>query len=73
MSDYFCSKCQAPASLGDAGVERSCECNAPVTMDMGSVSMIGKSSFGVKEPITLADKIKICLIDLIKLVQRGDS
>lgn len=37
MSDYSCQKCGARASLGPAGVVRSCDCGVAVVADMQAV------------------------------------
>jgi hypothetical protein len=37
MSDYQCEKCGAPATVGPAGVVRSCDCGVAVVANMQAV------------------------------------
>lgn len=38
MSGYKCKQCDAPASVDDAGVHRTCECNTTVVADMSATA-----------------------------------
>lgn len=36
MSDYYCKACEAPATVDEQGVHRTCECNTTVIAGMSA-------------------------------------
>lgn len=38
MTDYQCEKCGAPATVGNEGVVRSCDCGVAVVANMQAVA-----------------------------------